>query len=766
MHPESDKFASSAQQSFFRYSSWFLAGLALIYGFFSGFHNLQDFDLGWQLATGRWVAQHHYVFSTDVFSYTAAGQPWIYPVLSGLIFYAGSLAGGYALLCWMGALASVGTILLLLRRHSPASAAFALIAVPLIANRTQPRAEMFTVVLFAAFLKLLWKQHRTGRGPLWLLPLLMVFWVNLHLGFIAGLALCLAYIVVEALDFSIAEKRSAAMLRLRRASRWLALTPLATILNPWGLSIYSALVRQEHAQSLHNLWIVEWGSIHPSWDSLRQAIDVRDPQSAFWWLLIIGFLALLIAAWRREWGTALLLGGVIYVAFQHARFHALFACVIILVGSSVITDFAKSLVLTYKAQPTKPRFLVPAAAILTAALTALAGVRVWDLASNRYYMRSSQLALFGTGLSCWFPERAVDFIQREKLPANIFNGYTLGGFLDWRLFPAYQVYIDSRAVPFGRDLFLRAYDLSTEPPDSRAWQHETESRGINTIIVPLSRYSGMTIFPQLHAFCRSHSWSPVYLDDVSAVFLRRTPFTESLIHKLQINCDTFSFPLPASLDAARKDRAGLFNAWANAGGILYSLERYPEALRYLDRAESVFTENANVHFLRALVLQQLNRAVEAEAEFRASLSLEPNDQILFDFGLFYMTQRRYADAAEIFQRGAESSGRPHEMWMMLGQAELQMHQPKPALDDFAKADASSPFHEKDALGASFNSLLATGRAKACYQLGDLAQAIGFQEDAVRLAPNDAKLWLGLADLYDAVGRTSDAAHARMRAAQP
>ena len=36
------------------------------------------------------------------------------------------------------------------------------------------------------------------------------------------------------------------------------------------------------------------------------------------------------------------------------------------------------------------------------------------------------------------------------------------------------------------------------------------------------------------------------------------------------------------------------------------------------------------------------------------------------------------------------------------------------------------------------------------------QAVNFQESAVRLAPNDTKLWLGLADLYEAQGRFAEA----------
>ena len=751
--------------------NWLLAATAVFYGFLAGLHTVQDFDLGWQLATGRWVLQHHRVFSTDVFSYTASGQPWLYPVLSGVIFYVTFLAGGYALLSWLGAIASAGTVALLLRKNNLAVSALAVTAVPLIANRTQPRAEMFTTILFTGFLALLWRQYRTGCSPLWLLPVLMILWVNLHPGFVAGLALCAAYVLLEVLDLLFRAKRQATLTRLRRAWPWLAATAPATLLNPWGPSIYLALVRQQRAQALHTSWIVEWESVQPSWASLHQAFDWRDPQSSFWWLMAAVAVGICVALWRKQLGAAVLLAGSAYLTMQHVRLQALFACVAVVIGGSLIDEFARSgeekstTSLQASKTPLPGQLGIASALLLTLVLAALTSIRAGDLISNRYYMRSSQRAVFGAGLSWWYPEEAVDFVEREKLPANIFNGYALGGYLAWRLFPAYGDYIDSRALPFGQELFFRAYDLATEPPNSAAWRQEADARGINAIMVPLSRYQGMTLFPPLPAFCRSKLWRPVYLDEVSAVFVRVTPQTASLIGRLQIDCNRISFAsdTPGQTNSSRA-KAEQFNHWANAGGVLYSLGRYPEALADLDRAQSISQDNATVHLLRALVLQQLGRAAESETEFRSSLALEPTDEGWFDFGLFYMTQKRYAEAADIFLRSAESSSRPHEMWMMLGQAYVQSRQPEPALGAFDKAAESSPFREgNESLGASFSSLIAAGRANAWYQLGDIAQAVTFQEEAVKLAPEDPALWQGLAEVYEVQGRTTKAAEARLRA---
>src|SRR5208282_5673196 len=207
--------SSALQRRFFHV----LAVLALVYAFLAGLHTVSDFDIGWQMATGRWIVQHHRVPSVDVLSFTAQGQTWIYPVGAGLIFYAAFLLGGFFLISWIGAAACCGTVALLLRRGSAAGAGIASLGVPLIAYRTTPRADMFTVVLFAAFLSLLWENYQTGRARLWILPLLIVAWVNLHFGFSSGLGLMAAYVLTELLETIFGEvRRRAAIQRLHRAS--------------------------------------------------------------------------------------------------------------------------------------------------------------------------------------------------------------------------------------------------------------------------------------------------------------------------------------------------------------------------------------------------------------------------------------------------------------------------------------------------------------------------------------------------------------------
>ena len=411
-----------------------LAAVALIYAFCAGLRTISDFDFGWQLATGRWVAQHHHISSIDVFSFTAQGEPWVYPVGAGLVLYAAYLLGGYALISWIGAAACVGTIALLLRRGSAVSAGIAIIAVPLIAWRTAPRADMFTVVLFAAFLSLLWENYQTGRARLWLLPLLMVAWVNLHFGFAAGLALILAYVGVEISETIFGdERRRAAMQRLRRAWGWLVLTALVTLANPWGWGIYQALMRQERAAGQQQLNIGEWSAVPLTWSAFSTALSLEADRRR-------DLPAVNHCGRGRGIGIASTqFGSGNPAAGRHVSAGA--PCSdgidICLRGSgSRRTGFECSagrlFPLGYSAGTNADdrrvggRFFFASLALL----------RSFDLVTNRHYVRVVDESNFGAGLGWWFPERAAEFIARENLPGEIFDTYDEGSYLIWKLGPA------------------------------------------------------------------------------------------------------------------------------------------------------------------------------------------------------------------------------------------------------------------------------------------------------------------------------------------
>jgi Tfp pilus assembly protein PilF len=734
-----------------------LGCVALVYACLAGLRTITDYDVFWQLATGRWIAQHHHIPSVDVFSYTAQGVAWIYPVGSALLFYVISLLGGYSLLSWLGAAACVGTTALLLRRGNLATAALAILAVPSIAARTTPRAEMFTMVIFAAFLSLLWQQHETGRARLWLLPLLMIAWVNLHLGFVSGLALLGGYALVEALQLLWSSERGAALDRLGRFWPWSLATVVATLANPWGWGIYRALFRQESAMAAHSQAISEWASVPLNWTAAAAALSLRNPDGAFFVLLLLVICAVAAAVWRRQLGAAVLLIGAAFFGIQHVRLQGLFAVMVVIVAGTAFASLLPAL--EVRIADMRIRSMLAVAGACLVAL--LACVRSVDLVTNRAYLERTTVASFGTGLSWWFPEKAAAFIVRENIQGQVFNDYDEGGFITWRLGPKYRDYIDGRAIPFGAGLLKRTNELMQSPPDSLLWQEESERYDINTIIVPLGRYDAVQFFPVLSQFCSSETWRPVYLDEVSAVFVRRRPETEILIQRSQIDCTTA--PLPAILPTTNDAKA--FNQWANAAGVLRVLGRDSEALDATTKALAIFPDSAFVHFTRGILFEQAGNLPDAEQQYLVSAALQPAAVAPWaTLAACYQQAGQSSLAIEAWERAANLSPRPWGFLLEIGYADLELHRPREALNAFNRAASSLPSQPLTAVDNSFLGSLARGRAISWSTLGGVTRALAFQEEAVRWMPESGRDWLELADLYERLGRTDDARRARERAA--
>ena len=734
-----------------------LAAAALVYAFLAGLRTVTDYDLGWQLATGRWVAQHHEVPSTDVFSYTAQGQPWIYPVGSGLLFYASYLLGKYVLLSWLGAAVCVGAVALLLRRGSVVSAVLAILAVPLIATRTTPRAEMFTVLLFAAFLSLLWQQQEEGDAPLWLLPLLMAAWVNLHLGFLAGLALLAGYVLVEGLKLVWPLQRHAATKRLRRAWPWFLATILATFVNPWGWGIYRALFRQEAAMAAHSQSINEWASVPQNWTLAAASLSLRSADGAFFVLLLLVVVAVPVAIFRRQLGAAALLIGGAVLGLRHMRLQVLFAVITVIVAGAIFASLLEAL----KPRIADMRIRSMIAVGATALVLLLVCVRSVDLVTNRTYLEGNSLATLGTGLSWWFPEDAAAFIERESIPPQLFNDYNEGGFIAWRLGPKYLDYIDGRAIPFGAARLQRTNELMHSPPDSPEWQREAERYNINTIILPLGRYDALQFFSVLPEFCASTSWRPVYLDEVSVVFVRRTPETEGLIRRNPIDCATAR--LPAVVPTGSGSKA--FNQWANAAAVLRVLGRNSEAFAATTQALKIFPDSAFVHFTRAILFEHSGNFQAAEPEYLLSAALQPAAVAPWaTLAACYQKAGQRGLAMEALERAAALSPRPWVFQIQLGYDYLEARRPHDALKAFDRAARSLPSQSELDPTAGFRSGLARGRAISWSILGDSKRATDFEEEAVRLSPDSYEDWVDLANLYQSQGRFAEAQHARERAA--
>jgi len=770
--------------------------IALMYAFLAGFHTVFDLDMGWHLATGRYVVQHHVVPSTDVLSYTSPGAQWIYPPFAGVLLYGIFSTFGYKGLSWFCAVALMAMVACLLRspsrKESGVAAALAIMAVPDLALRALPRADLFTNLFFAIFLVQLWGFHSSnaalsrspvepisltpraylqhidgtapllwGRAGLWMLPLVMLLWVNLHPGFVAGLGMLFAYLLIEGLELLSPRRRRAVLGRLKEAWPPLAATLFATLFNPYGFRIFKAslLLAGLQRSSLPSIGpsVKELIAVPLSFTSFAEALDWRNPASSYWWLALAAVVVITLALWRREFGAALLMAAALYVSIQHLRYKSLFACIVVVVGSTILTEALQDSRRGSTKVAAKRFGLLRLLPVITASvLCLLTCVRIVDIASNRSYLRSDSEVLFGAGESWWFPERAAAFIQREHFPGNIFQLYNLGGFTAWRLGPTYGDFIDGRNVSHA--VWEEQQELLSSPLDSPVWEAESDRRSINILFFSLARFYGLGD-QNLLSLCQSQLWRPIYMDEVSIVLLRNRSENRPWIDKYEVNCQTHNFAPPP-----HASRGELSNFYANAGAILLLLGRYNEAQETLDHAVAISPENPSIHLALARLYDAQQQLGDAEREFKAALSAKRNDAAFWDdLGRFYYSHGRYADARPYILTATQLSTIPINEYVELGHIDLELRQPHQALIDYAMAEEAVQGRED--LDPESLAQISEGRAVAYLALGERQRAIELLQEAIRRTPKSARRWQALGDLYDAVGQRqlAEQAHEQARA---
>lgn len=721
-----------------------LAALAaILYAVAAGFRTIGDFDLWWQLAAGRWMWIHHAILRQDVFSFTASGSTlgsaWMmYPAGSPLLFYGLWHLGGLELLSLLAPLTCLLIAVLLMRRGGVLRAWTLVLAVPAIAWRSAVRADLFTTLLTAVFLVILWDDHQDRREKrgirLWLLPALMVLWVNLHPGFLSGVALVLAFTV-----------------RHPKRLMPVAFTTLAaTVVNPFGWQVFRwfrvltevlPLPGGMHQTASQNAFIGEFSRTPVSTAVLLDALRWRDPDSSFWWLIALAIVAIGIGMLRgRGWG-ALMLAGSAAVALATSRFQGAFAiCAVI-----VIPDLLDS------ESPSDGMFGQFAAVVLLL----LVGVRITDLATNRYYLTHGETSSFGTGVSNWFPERAVTFVRSHNLPREVFNDYNLGGYLIWADSPERPVFIDGRGSPYSADLFFLSLRLGMEGPDSPDWKQTMERWKIRTLIVSVSRYGGYRGFP-LKSFCDSDRVRLVYLDDTAAVFV--TPDAAAEAHVPALNCRTAPLEPPAS-PASSWDR---YQFYANAGKLFYALERDTEADQAWEQARAIFDDDSSLHLDIGQLRHAQTRLPDAEREFQQAIRLRPTPTAYYALGNLLSGERRPFEAIEYFHQSALREVRPHEAWAAMGRSAMDAQRPAQALDCANRALAAHPYRgDATSLGRGFIARTQALRGAALMALGRAPQAVEALEQAVRVSSDPTftiGLRLDLCEAYRLAGRLDDARH--------
>ncbi len=496
-------------------------------------NNQVDMDLWGVMSFGALLDQNpgHFPFF-DPFAYTAHGAPWIYHEWgSGVVFYQFFKYGGSAALFWLKFLLVEVMLVLschlyllggLRKRSQPINSigeAIYAACLPLTLYLLFPnvsstlRCQLFSFVGFALSLFIL-KRHSQGRlkYAIWLLPLLMLLWTNLHGGFILGLGLIGLYLLYHWFSGHRHESESLAVV--------LVLSLLSTMINPYGLRFWETMLS---AWTLPREHISEWGNV----------MTMLLPFSGILYTALLLFSLLLgIAKWRRMKAffplTFLLMLFTGGYGWLHYKLSPLFLIAFLSHGLDTLPEDLATIQSWLPATMSKGvQLLRKVFSVLTVwglsfllVLGVLLNVIFYEdsLAVRVPSLTASQSGTQAPGIT--YPLGIARFILQHNIRGNLWVPFTWGEFLYWVLYPQCKVSIDGRYETLYSAENFNAYHRFYHPPYPIG---EAERYHTQFIVAEASTPA------LLDKLRRTARWHEIYRDPQASLFSREPgPLTVDL----------------------------------------------------------------------------------------------------------------------------------------------------------------------------------------------------------------------------------------------
>lgn len=465
---------------------------------------IADPDFWWHLRAGQYILENAAIPRTDPFTFTAQGKEWItHEWLSEVVIFGVYRIGGFPLLTLLfGGVITLAFGLTYARsKGKPYLAGFALLLGALATAPTWGvRPQMLSLLLTSVFLLMLdrYAENRNVR-LIWILPLLMLFWVNLHSGYALGLVVVGVFwfsAFVQGIGFLWKQKTPAETQReisppsltprmTRNLLIVLVLCGIAVLFNPNGARMFVYPFETLTSPAMQR-YIQEWFSP-----------DFHQTEWLPFALLIFATLGTaLIARARVPLAHVILVFLFGLAGLRSARNIPLFALAAIPVLSAQLAAWIPFRANTNPA----PRVMRIINAVIVAVVALAALFRVGSVLSNQPNVERDK-----------YPAGAVEWIQQNRPAPNLYNSYGWGGYLIWRLYPDYLPYIDGRADVHG-DVFIEKFlDVYRASP---GWQEELAHKNVNLVLIEPGA-------PLAKALETNSAWVQVFRDSQSVVYRKK-----------------------------------------------------------------------------------------------------------------------------------------------------------------------------------------------------------------------------------------------------
>ena len=477
---------------------------------------LNDGDTGFHIRTGEYIIKTFTIPRQDLFSFIEpplswTAHEWLSEVIMAAVHNLSGLTG--IVVFFAGLIALVHYLLLRMLRRINGHVLIPLILVMLAAASSMlhwlARPHIFSLLMMVVWYDWLDRYQHDDSGPLYFLPLLMLLWVNLHGGFIAGFILLGLYGAGNLILSRFGEKtlREAAKRKWRFILKITVLCMAAALCNPFGYDIFFFPFRLVFDSYIMD-HIVEWASP-----------DFHDMGVFPFRVFLLSILALLAISRRRP--NIIELGLLLFfldMALCSERYIALFAIIASPIAARLADGYTEKLggrtIAWLRCQDVK-----------IAAIDGRARGFLWPIATalmvSFLLAQSGNVITFDKKIK---PVAAVEFLKRERIPGNMFNNDEFGDYVIYAAWPQYRVFIDGRLDMYGAYRIKEYFKIKNIDRD---WESVMRKYDMNWVIFdadsPLSRH-----------LQRCNGWRLIYDDKVANIFVRNIPLYQPLINKYPI----------------------------------------------------------------------------------------------------------------------------------------------------------------------------------------------------------------------------------------
>lgn len=477
----------------------------------------------------RCIRAHQTIWPTDPYSYTALGAPWVnHEWLTeyqlgwlwlrwgniGLIAWRNAWVIGLWVLVGVAlrrASVSLGTGLFLLIFNAEVLSDFVVFVRPQL-----PTFSFFAWYLFA--LRDWWENTSSSvpltaatsdewaRFRLWTLAPAMVFWVNLHGGFLAGIGMLGVFSVGAIWRGKRDPSLRAAAAELTTLT---VVTCITTIFNPYSYQMHTML--WEHL--ITEQFVREW---QPVWATGLAPV------------LCVPFLIVALSLWRSrrwQWIDAAVLAVVVLQAALHLRHVALLSIAILVILPEATDDALRNLFPQLIERWSRPALKLPRTIAVFAACVFLLGIQV---RASRDLWREGvppwEIAVECRGQVPGMPIAAMRFMDEHEIWGNLITDYGWGQFVIWHSYAQTKVAFDGR--------YRTVYPAEIER-QFMEWQRADESKTRTPMID--DHPTDAALLPAGGAtdrwLTRREDWGCVYRDSQAAVFIRRGPRYDRIVER-------------------------------------------------------------------------------------------------------------------------------------------------------------------------------------------------------------------------------------------